>query len=80
MLMMKAKYPFLTHIITIKWSSEMGKLVAVVGDRTTKGGYIITGAGYASCGGRNIALVGDLVSCPKCGTTGKIIEGAPNLT
>jgi len=58
----------------------MGKLVAVVGDRTTKGGYIITGAGDASCGGRNIALVGDLVSCPKCGTTGKIIEGAPNLT
>ena len=58
----------------------MGKLVAVVGDRTTKGGYIITGAGDAICGGRNIALVGDLVSCPKCGTTGKIIEGAPNLT
>ena len=58
----------------------MGKLVAVVGDRTTKGGYILTGAGDASCGGRNIALVGDLVSCPKCGITGKIIEGAPNLT
>ena len=58
----------------------MGKLVAVVGDRTTKGGYIITGAGDVTCGGRNIALVGDLVSCPKCGTTGKIIEGAPNLT
>ena len=58
----------------------MGKLVAVVGDRTTKGGYIITGAGDAICDGRNIALVGDLVTCPKCGTTGKIIEGAPNLT
>ena len=58
----------------------MGKLVAVLGDRTTKGGYIITGAGDAICDGRNIALVGDLVSCPKCGTTGKIIEGAPNLT
>ena len=58
----------------------MGKLVAVVGDRTTKGGNIITGAGHATCGGRNIALVGDLVSCPKCGITGKIIEGAPNLT
>ena len=58
----------------------MGELVAVVGDRTTKGGNIITGAGHATCGGRNIALVGDLVTCPKCGTTGKIIEGAPNLT
>ena len=58
----------------------MVKLVAVVGDRTTKSGYIITGAGDAICDGRNIALVGDLVYCPKCGTTGKIIEGTPNLT
>ena len=58
----------------------MGKLVAVVGDRTTKGGYIITGSGPATCGGRCIALVGDLVTCPKCGSKGQIVEGAPNLT
>ena len=58
----------------------MGKLVAVVGDRTTKGGYIITGSGPATCGGRSIALVGDLVTCPKCGSKGQIVEGAPNLT
>ena len=58
----------------------MGKLVAVVGDRTTKGGYILTGSGPATCGGRCIALVGDLVTCPKCGSKGQIVEGAPNLT
>ena len=58
----------------------MGKLVAVVGDRTTKGGYIITGSGPATCGGRSIALVGDLVTCPKCGSKGQIVEGTPNLT
>ena len=58
----------------------MGKLVAVVGDRTTKGGYIITGSGPATCGGRSIALVGDLVTCPKCGSKGQIVEGAPNLS
>ena len=58
----------------------MGKLVAVVGDRTTKGGYIITGSGPATCGGRSIALAGDLVTYPKCGSKGQIVEGAPNLT
>ncbi|WP_276902925.1 PAAR domain-containing protein [Frischella perrara] len=58
----------------------MGKLVAVVGDRTTKGGYIITGSGPATCGGRSIALVGDLVTCPKCRSKGQIVEGAPNFT
>ena len=58
----------------------MVKLVAVVGDRTTKGGYIITGSGPATCGGRSIALVGDLVTCPKCRSKGQIVEGAPNLT
>ena len=58
----------------------MFKLVAVVGDRTTKGGYIITGSGPATCGGRSIALVGDLVTCPKCGSKGQIVEGTPNLT
>ena len=58
----------------------MGELVAVVGDRTTKGGYILTGSGPATCGGRSIALVGDLVTCPKCRSKGQIVEGAPNLT
>ena len=58
----------------------MGKLIAVLGDRTTKGGYIITGSGPATCGGRCIALVGDLVTCPKCRSKGQIVEGAPNFT
>ena len=58
----------------------MVKLVAVVGDRTTKGGYIITGSGPATCRGRSIALVIDLVTCPKCGSKGQIVEGTPNLT
>ena len=57
----------------------MGKQVAVLGDVTNYGGRIITASGQGYSDGAQIALLGDLVSCPKCNSTGRIIEGASNF-
>ena len=54
----------------------MTKQVAVLGDATNYGGRIITASGYGYSDGDGIALLGDLVSCPRCNSTGRIIEGA----
>ncbi|OCG12008.1 DUF4225 domain-containing protein [Gilliamella apicola] len=54
----------------------MTKQVAVLGDMTNYGGRIITASGQGYCGMDGVALLGDLVSCPKCSSTGRIIEGA----
>lgn len=50
--------------------------IAVLGDVTNYGGRIITASGNGYCGIDGIALLGDLASCPKCRSTGRIIEGA----
>ena len=57
----------------------MTKQVAVLGDATNYGGRIITASGNGYCGMDGVALLGDLVSCPKCNSTGRIIEGADNF-
>ncbi|OTQ12071.1 hypothetical protein B6D11_12240 [Gilliamella apicola] len=57
----------------------MSKQVAVLGDATNYGGRIITASGNGYCGMDGVALLGDLVSCPKCRSTGRIIEGADNF-
>ena len=57
----------------------MTKQVAVLGDATNYGGRIITASGNGYCGMDGVALLGDLVSCPKCRSTGRIIEGADNF-
>ena len=57
----------------------MGKQIAVLGDATNYGGRIITASGQGYCGMDGVALLGDLVSCPKCNSTGRIIEGANNF-
>ncbi|WP_334326101.1 PAAR domain-containing protein [Gilliamella apicola] len=57
----------------------MTKQVAVLGDMTNYGGRIITASGNGYCGMDGVALLGDLVSCPKCRSTGRIIEGANNF-
>ena len=54
----------------------MTKQLAVLGDATNYGGRIITASGQGYCGMDGVALLGDLVSCPKCSSTGRIIEGA----
>ncbi|AHN25140.1 Uropathogenic specific protein [Gilliamella apicola] len=53
----------------------MSKQVAILGDATNYGGRIITASGYGYSDGDGIALLGDLVSCPRCSSTGRIIEG-----
>ena len=57
----------------------MSKQVAILGDATNYGGRIITASGQGYSDGAQIALLGDLVSCPKCSSTGRIIEGASNF-
>ena len=57
----------------------MNKQVAVLGDMTNYGGRIITASGNGYCGMNGVALLGDLVSCPRCKSTGRIIEGADNF-
>ena len=57
----------------------MNKQVAVLGDMTNYGGRIITASGNGYCGMNGVALLGDLASCPKCGSAGRIIEGADNF-
>ena len=54
----------------------MIKQVAILGDMTNYGGRIITASGQGYCGMDGVAILGDLVSCPKCSSTGRIIEGA----
>ena len=57
----------------------MSKQVAILGDATNYGGRIITASGQGYSDGAQIALLGDLVSCPRCSSTGRIIEGASNF-
>ncbi|OCF92572.1 hypothetical protein B6D12_07270 [Gilliamella apicola] len=57
----------------------MSKQVAILGDATNYGGRIITASGQGYSDGEGIALLGDLASCPKCNSTGRIIEGADNF-
>jgi len=49
-----------------------------LGDATTHGGKVITASSSLYINGVQVALVGDLVSCPIPGHgVNKIIEGAP---
>ena len=57
----------------------MSKQVAILGDATNYGGRIITASGQGYSDGAQIALLGDLVSCPRCSSTGRIIEGASDF-
>lgn len=53
------------------------KGLVCLGDKTTHGGYVITASSTLYINNKNIALVGDSVSCPKHGTN-RIIEGSPD--
>lgn len=55
----------------------MGKNVVRLGDPTTHGGSVISVSSTMIAEGKPVALVGDLVSCPKKGHgVNKIIEGS----
>ena len=56
---------------------------AVVGDRTTTGGVIVTGSGgrFMTIDTKAVALWGDVATCPACGVPGKIVgEVFPSQT
>lgn len=52
----------------------MSRACAVLGDRTTTGGAIITASGgsFMTIDGKAAALWGDVATCPACKSTGKI--------
>ena len=47
----------------------MTKPFIVVGDKTSHGGVVVSGATTATTHGKQVARIGDKVSCPKCGGT-----------
>lgn len=51
-----------------------GKRPIRLGDKTTHGGAVIAAPSRCSAGGIPIAVIGDAVSCPKCGPNA-IAEG-----
>ena len=62
----------------------MSQPVIVLGDKTSHGGTVIQASGVTMVGGKQVARVGDKVSCPRHGSTTiasgdptMIIEGAP---
>lgn len=55
----------------------MGRNVVRLGDPTTHGGNVISASSTTMVDGKPVALIGDLVSCPKKGHgVNKIIEAA----
>lgn len=50
--------------------------LACLGDATTHGGKIVSASSTLFVNGIRVALVGDMVACPKHGTN-RIIEGDP---
>nr|WP_300308141.1 PAAR domain-containing protein [Halomonas sp.] len=58
-----------------------GDGVILVGDATTHGGRVISGQPNYQVNGKAVAVVGDMVSCPKKGHgVCPIIEGHPTIT
>lgn len=47
----------------------MTKPFIVIGDTTSHGGTVLAGSTVSTTHGKQIARVGDKVSCPKCGST-----------
>lgn len=46
---------------------EKGRGVIRVGDKTSHGGEVLTGAADFKVLGKAVAVAGDMASCPKCG-------------
>lgn len=52
----------------------------VNGDTTTAGGTVFATQSSSTNMGKNLAVIGDEISCPKCKTTGRIVPDGPRLT
>ncbi|MQR02360.1 PAAR domain-containing protein [Glaciimonas soli] len=57
----------------------MERYFIVHGDKTTVDGVVLALLNPATDSGRNIAVAGDSVLCPKCNTTGRIFPTGPRL-
>jgi uncharacterized Zn-binding protein involved in type VI secretion len=57
-----------------------GRGIILVGDKTTHGGEVITGAETATWHDIPIACIGDKVTCPRCGGEQTIVQGAETAT
>lgn len=57
----------------------MGRSFIVLGDKTDHGGTVITASGRAQTGDRNIACVGDKVTCPRHDGVTTIVTGDPSM-
>ena len=51
--------------------------VIVIGDKTTHGGTVLQGSQTMTAGGKSVARQGDLVSCPKCKGTSRLLKARP---
>ncbi|PVZ79332.1 PAAR domain-containing protein [Serratia sp. S1B] len=55
----------------------MSKGFVLLGDKTTHGGQVVSASSTLVVNGKSVALVGDMVSCPKPGHgTNPIVEGS----
>jgi uncharacterized Zn-binding protein involved in type VI secretion len=55
----------------------MSKGFVLLGDKTTHGGEVISASSTMIVNGKKVALIGDMVSCPKKGHgTNPIVEGS----
>ncbi|WP_018652930.1 PAAR domain-containing protein [Actinobacillus capsulatus] len=54
--------------------------IIVIGDKTSHGGTVLQGSHSMTAGGKNIALQGDLVACPKCKGNYPIAEGSSKMS
>ncbi len=57
----------------------MRRYTITLGAATTAGGLVISASSDGSIDGARIALQGDLVACPACGCTGKIVCVGPRI-
>lgn len=57
----------------------MARRLVLVGDPTSHGGAVLTGAAASTVGGQPVARLGDQVSCPAHGKN-KIVEGDASYT
>lgn len=53
----------------------MTRPMIIVGDRTSHDGVVVGGAGTVTIQGKQVARVGDAVTCPNCRCTTSIATG-----
>ena len=56
----------------------MTRPIIVIGDKTSHGGTVISGATPVTVQGKPVARIGDSVTCPRCQTTTTIVTGDSN--